>query len=358
LVQASGTLEEIHLSRGDSPWLHFSHDLLLDLDLDPASAWLAVGGGAWTMLHVEAEAGAFPVEYRPVPGERVTVAGRWVFDCGHDPRTEVHPAAVVASEYEDWRERIRGMPQRVKVLRVWMNSAPGMVRVPLAPLDLRVDFPSRPRGQADPLVQVAAGPAGAVAWTIQSEAGSAPAANIRIEPPEPDGSTYFEIVLGYEQTAPVPDPPIAYTVAFDRITVHDDLRRKARNTTGVPLDLAWPQLGFPGTGRWAMQAIVNHSWRSLLDFAPVESGGTYSLSDVPSVPVLAASGERLSLSITGYAENDPSDGVEMASGGTHRPNMVTWDAGRLADVCCGKVQTFTPEHGAWTLSYTVNRAAP
>jgi hypothetical protein len=165
-------------------------------------------------------------------------------------------------------------------------------------------------------------------------------------------------LLGYEQTASVPNPPTAYTVAFDRIMVHDDLRQKARNTTGVPLDLAWPQLGFPGSGRWAMQAIVNHSWRSLLDFVPIESGGTYSLADVPPVPVLAASGERLSLSITGYAENDPSDGVELASGGTHRPNMVTWDAGRLADLCCGKVQTFTPDHGAWTLSYTVNRAAP
>ncbi|HET9496448.1 MAG TPA: hypothetical protein VFR15_19645, partial [Chloroflexia bacterium] len=335
-----------------------SHDLLLDVEVDQESAWLAVGGGAWTLLHVEAEAGAFPVEYRPVPGDRVTVAGRWVFDCGHDPRTEVHPAAVVASEYEDWRADIAGMPQRVKILQVWMNSAPGMVGVPLAPLDLRVDFPSRPRGQADPLVQVAVGPSAAVTWTIQSEPGSPPVARVRIEPPEPDGSAYFEIVLGYEGAAPTRNPPAAYAVAFDRIMVHDDLRRKARNTTGVPLDLAWPQLGFPGTGRWVMQAIVNHSWRSLLDFAAVESGGTYSLADVPPVPVLAASSERLSLSITGYAENDPSDGVELTSGGTHRPNMVTWDAGWLADLCCGKVQTFTPDHGAWTLSYTVNRAAP
>jgi hypothetical protein len=358
LVQASGTLEEIHLSRGDSPWLHESHDLLLDLDLDPASAWLAVGGGAWTLLHVEAEAGAFPVEYRPVPGDRVTVAGRWVFDCGHDPRTEIHPAAVVASEYEGWREEIGDVPQRVKVLRVWVNGAPGMVHVPLSPLDLRIEFPSRPREQAEPLVQVAAGPPNAVTWKIESGAGASPVATVRIEPPEPDGSVYFEVLLGYEQTASMPNPPAAYTVAFDRVMVNDDLRRKARNTTGVPLDLAWPQLGFPGTGRWVMQAIANHTWRTLLDFVPVESGGTYSLADVPPVPVLAASGERLSLSITGYAENDPSDGVELASGGTHRPNMVTWDAGRLADLCCGKVQTFSPEHGAWTLSYTVNRAAP
>ena len=140
--------------------------------------------------------------------------------------------------------------------------------------------------------------------------------------------------------------------------VHDDLRRKARNTTGVPLDLAWPQLGFPGSGRWTMQAIANHTWRSLLDLVPVRSGGTYSLAGVPPVPVLAASDGRLRLSITGYAENDPSEGVEMASGSTSNPGLLSWDAGRLTGLCCGTIHTFTPEHGAWTLSYQVTRTAP
>ena len=92
LVQASGIISDIDLSSGDLPWIHTSHDLEFNLALDSESSWLLVGGGAGggSPLHVEAEAGNFPLAYRPVAGDRVTVAGRWIFDCGHDPKTEIH----------------------------------------------------------------------------------------------------------------------------------------------------------------------------------------------------------------------------------------------------------------------------
>ena len=153
LVQATGILSETGISNADSPWIHTSHDLILDVMVDPASAWLVVGGGnAGRLLSAEAESGNFPTAYRPVVGDRVTIAGRWIFDCGHNPRTEIHPAAIVASEHEEWRADVAGGAQQVNVLQVWMNGAPGVVDVPLAPFCVQAGFrpnpgePGRPPG--------------------------------------------------------------------------------------------------------------------------------------------------------------------------------------------------------------------
>ena len=370
LVQATGVLSATGLSSADSPWIHTSHDLLLDMVVDPASAWLVLGGGASR----EASRGGAgkrrgrgftPATDRPWwLDDRRTIAGRWIFDCGHDPKTEIHPAAIVASEHEEWRADIAGGAQQVEVLQVWMNAAPGAVHVPLAPFDMQADFPAPPAGQPlTPTVQVVAGTADSVRWTIDSgtETGSTAQAAVHITPPAPQGSAYFELLLGYDKAGagalPTSRQPVSYTVAFDDLAIHDDLRHAARNTSGVPMGLAFPSLGFAGSGRWIMQAIVNHNWRSLLDDAPVASGRTYSLAGVPAVPILAPDDEHLNLAITGYAENDPSDGVELASGSVNGPLTLNWDAGPLAGMCCGTVHSFTPPSGAWTLSYHLQRVA-
>jgi hypothetical protein len=362
LVEASGVLRSIVLSSGDAPWIHTSHDLDLDMAVDPASAWLVFGSqGPGALLHVEAESGPFPAAYHPVEGDRLTVAGRWIFDCGHEPKTEIHPAAVVASEHEAWRgdvEGAAGAPRLVHVLRVWMNGAPGVVHVPLAPFNVQAGFPSEQGGQAGtPFVQVVAGDPGAVGWTISTGAG-AQQASVHIMPPAAGNSAYFELLLGYQEVGPLPasGTPISYTVTFDSLEVHDDLHRAQRNTTGLPYGLAYPGLGFSGSGHWTMQLMVDHAWRSLLADVPVASGHTYPLLGiVPPVPVLAPSDERLSMAVTGYAENDPSDGVELASGIVDGPPELGWDAGSLAELCCDTPRSFTPQHGAWTLTYHVSR---
>jgi hypothetical protein len=243
-------------------------------------------------------------------------------------------------------------------LQVWMNGAPGAVHVPLAPFDMQADFPAPPTSQPlTPTIQVVDGPTDSVRWTIDrgAETGSATQAAVHITPPDPQGSAYFELLLGYDAAGALPTTrrPVSYTVAFDELAVHDDLRHAARNTTGVPMGLAFPSLGFAGSGRWIMQAIVNHRWRSLLDDVPVTGGRTYSLAGVPAVPILAPDDEHLNLAITGYAENDPSDGVQLASGSVNGPSMLNWNAGPLAGLCCGTVHSFTPPGGAWTLSYHV-----
>jgi len=63
------------------------------------------------------------------------------------------------------------------------------------------------------------------------------------------------------------------------------------------------------------------------------------------------------MTITGYAENDPSAGVELASGSVDGPALLSWDAGKLAALCCGTVQAYTPGFEAWTLYYHVSKGA-
>jgi hypothetical protein len=351
VVQASGTLREINMSSGDSPWIHKSHDLGMDLVVDPASAWLELGGGSpGSLLHVEVESGGFPLAYRPVTGDRVTIVGRWIYDCGHDPKTEVHPASVVADEHDEWRTDAAGVPQRARAVRIWMNSVPGVMSVPLEPFDLQVRLPSPPAGTM-PDVQVVVGEADVVWWTVADGQAA-----VHITPPSGRATAYFELLLGYRDAAPSALPP-TYSVTLDQLFVRDNLHMAARNTTGVPGPF-FPSFGFPGTGSWNMQAIVGHSWRSLLDGAPVTSAQTYSLAAVSPVPITALGDEHLHFAITGYAENDPSDGVELASGSVNGEPVLSWDAGSLAGLCCGKGQTFTPQHGAWTLSYHVSGEAP
>jgi hypothetical protein len=67
---------------------------------DAASRNLTVGAGG--LLAVEQEVGLIPEEYRPKTGDRVTVFGRWIIDCGHDNwETEIHPPLLTVVAHPD-----------------------------------------------------------------------------------------------------------------------------------------------------------------------------------------------------------------------------------------------------------------
>ena len=87
LVEASGVLRSAVLSSGDAPWIHTSHDLGLDMEVDQESAWLVFGNqGPGALLHVEAESGPFPVSYRPVEGDRLRWRAGGSSTAGTNPR--------------------------------------------------------------------------------------------------------------------------------------------------------------------------------------------------------------------------------------------------------------------------------
>jgi hypothetical protein len=105
----------VHPTPEDMPTIHRSYDLNLnvradasDRDLLGGSAAQGTGNYAGRVestgrVHVEREQGATPFFVWPDAGDRVSLVGSWVWDCGHwaggGERTEIHPFDVL------WVER-------------------------------------------------------------------------------------------------------------------------------------------------------------------------------------------------------------------------------------------------------------
>jgi hypothetical protein len=54
------------------------------------------GGGFSNALGVEWEINSYPEFFWPTPGDRVSVWGYWIHDCGHEGYTEIHPPVGAA----------------------------------------------------------------------------------------------------------------------------------------------------------------------------------------------------------------------------------------------------------------------
>ena len=62
----------------------------------PDAAYRRLLRGTQTLMEVEWERNHFPEPFRPTPGDRASVYGFWILDCGHDGPTEIHPPVGVA----------------------------------------------------------------------------------------------------------------------------------------------------------------------------------------------------------------------------------------------------------------------
>jgi hypothetical protein len=84
----------------DTPQNHYSMDLIFFMTLDPAYRQLLSGGEFNGLMQVEWERGGVPMYAYPSTGDRVTVWGPHIWDCGHGDswdgddnvyKTEIHP---------------------------------------------------------------------------------------------------------------------------------------------------------------------------------------------------------------------------------------------------------------------------
>lgn len=100
-VTIEGEVERSRVSRKDT-WLnHHSQDMNIAVTLDEPYFFRLAQRPEWpdqpSRLGVEWEEAYLPERLRPTPGDRISVFGYWIHDCGHPPfYTEVHPPVGLA----------------------------------------------------------------------------------------------------------------------------------------------------------------------------------------------------------------------------------------------------------------------
>ncbi|NOZ06473.1 MAG: hypothetical protein GXP41_09025 [Chloroflexi bacterium] len=354
IAQAEGTLTGIEVAGTDSPFIHSSHDLDMHVSLRPEDRWLSlstqngqtISGGSDLVL--ETESALFDERTMPAINDHVTVKGRWIFDCGHDPKTEIHPIPMFETDrVVELPDGIGSTGHRVKVrvARVWMNSDPGAFGYNLSALGsftFNLDYPP-PSVSSPPQLsnwgndllffRVVAGSASNVAVTGYTGNGI----RVTIKPPGASGQHYFEVMLGYlDPMVPTSASGKLFTVSLDKIDIKDD------------------EDGFPkGAGEWYFFVAINSTWKKLFTNTKVDTGESYSLNR--NIYLLGNDWNELYLRAIGIeADDEVTNIVNDFNGddildGTDASSSL----GTLSSLCCGVQHAKETAH--WKLYYTLHQ---
>jgi hypothetical protein len=362
-VRAEGTFTEINISDTDYAGIHDSHDLDMRMNLREEDRWLSLDGTGNQVL--ETESRPFDERALPLEGDHVTVVGRWIYDCSHEPKTEIHPIPIFESDRLESIPKGIGFPGSmtdVRVARIWMNSEPGgeftyqfvgkggapcgacspveeLVGAEEGssqshgPFSFSMELPlhNGDVGYQLPFIRVVEGPAGNVALTGLSDTQ----ADITITPPASTGAYYWELILGYLDD---PNPPSAkgklYTVTLDQIEVVD-----SRDTLSA---------------HWTFFVAFNNEWQKVWDDTYVDKG-VYDIKR--QFDVVAGDHpweDRLHLRVIGFEGHPGGDWV----GAGHDISPGGWNIGNngpsgdpLPGLCCGQL---TWQIGPWKLYFTVH----
>lgn len=333
IVQSEGTLTEFDISPEDSPFIHDTHDMDMKMSVSEADRWKVLNGNASQGQVLETESGYFDQRALPMVGDHVTAKGRWIFDCGHAGKTEIHPLP----EFES--DRLMTVPDgigtpgkqmQVRVANIRMTSHPGAFEYNLnnlGPFVFNLSLPPAPFGAGKLLfIRVLQGQVNKVAVTGLT----ATSMEVTLTPPGVTGSYYWQLMVGYLDQ-PKSNPSAAnmqYTVHLDKIQVLDDL------DSGAP-----DCHGFHDCGEWTMYIGVNGDWHKIFDRTTVYDGDP----PYPLNVTIPAIGGDLHLHVTGYEDDDPFAG-DIIQGGD-------WNLGPLSARCCGQNVW---QEGPWKLWLTVS----
>lgn len=149
---AEGVVRKSHVATNDAPHSHLSHDQNFIVFLDPAYQDLnsdknSVENGE-RLMEMEWEIKFFPPAFWPIPGDRVWMMGRWVFDCGHPDayHTELHPPLAVAFTHLEPTTFPGDMqPTLTNRCSIYLHGRGGYYDQPVAIRDYEFDFPLPPR---------------------------------------------------------------------------------------------------------------------------------------------------------------------------------------------------------------------
>ena len=111
---AEGVVRGTHVGGDENPLTHEQHDLNFEVHLDPQYVYLLSDASNrinWKpfigerTIEAEWDIAHFPASpWWPLPGDRVWMVGRWVWDCGEPPyQTELHPPQFLATIRDEER---------------------------------------------------------------------------------------------------------------------------------------------------------------------------------------------------------------------------------------------------------------
>lgn len=372
-VEAEGILTDIEISPQDSPFIHGSHDLDMTMTLDPRYGWLSINSSGLTGQVIETESGNFWRIARPEVGDHITVGGRWIFDCGHDPKTEIHPTPLFESDRLGYRPLFPGGPlQHVRLVRVWMNSDPGAFHYTFGgAFSFAVQLPKVDDG-AIPFLRVlksttwetALVPGFGGAMEIPRLPSDVSAVlvgdkvQISVTPPTDTGIFYYELMLGYLASPSLPLPSVGgpgiYTVTLDAIDVVHE------GGDFVSTVVSTVTLGSAMSGNWYVDAHVNGEWRKIFENDSVDD-------DDPPTPLgiaIPVVDRDLIIGVTGYTDVDPKSGA--LTSGIWRLGTLRSQLGRQHKVCNSRGRDPSTDSDPdctrwddsdWVLYYTVTEGA-
>lgn len=265
---------------------------------------------------------------RPSSGDHVTAVGRWVFDCGHAAKTELHPLFALESDHDGFGQmRPGGKVQPIRLAKIWFNSAADVVTgattlfnpppVENKPLDFDMKIPEA-AGHRMMVVRVTEGDPNALGVLGFSNG----MAHLRITPPT-FGKALFRVALGFVDSSAV--------TGADSFTVHLDEMRALNDKDDH------------GTGEWYQSADVNGAWKQIWWDSPLDDGA-------PAFPIhksFTVTDEELRMHLIGYEDDDPFPGDQVSSG------VIVRDLKALAGA--GTETTQTP---SWRLFFHVDKGPP
>ncbi|MBI2896950.1 MAG: LamG domain-containing protein [Deltaproteobacteria bacterium] len=280
-VWAEGTFASVNVSTEDAPLIHTSHDVDMGLSVTGPLRYLNIVESSTEFQDtavnqvIEWEQGSLPpnstwpllsvrpsTPYGPYPGDHSSMVGEWIFDCGHDPKTELHPLIYIETDREETRRTGWNTGIKVRTIHVWMNNDAGSGYVPrsmTSPFSFVVPLPA---GTGQPFLRVWADPED----LDESEGVSAEllcddTVKVTIEPPETNGFFYWNLYAGrLEHGGPAPS---AYRIWFDELYMIDD------QDDGDEDD----------AGEWYLDINVTGTWHNLLWFESISSGSHHSLEN-------------------------------------------------------------------------------
>ncbi|HEV2059180.1 MAG TPA: hypothetical protein VGR11_07470, partial [Solirubrobacteraceae bacterium] len=350
--KAEGTLDTVSVSWEDTPDIHLSHDWDAKLVPTDASRNLVLEADPNHPLVLETETLGLPPnnidgrQARPTPGDHVTAYGRWVFDCGHAPKTELHPIFAIESDrLVERRVRPGGNTALVRRARVWFNRVPGKYYHHrwTKPFTFKIDRPGELANTEMGLyARVVQGDPAKVSLEVKDDH-----VEVAVQGPKaegglvsPDVTDFFEIDIGYVE---VPEGPAeSYTVHLDSLHVNDDHDAGFLNEAG----------------EWHMAAFLHGQWLQLFwehdleDDSDENKGTGYPINQ--SVNVVG--NEPLDLSVTAWENDEATVPAPMwpdipASQTLDSPSYSLGQVSKLADGKQRKL-TSTP-NGDWELYYRV-----